>query len=62
MPAMNKRNTFLKRFKVTPTGKILHRKMGQGHFRAKKSSKQIRGKRGTSSYAPSVAKLLQKVL
>jgi len=35
-----------KRIKVTKTGKLIRRKMAQDHFRANKSSRQIRGKRG----------------
>ena len=34
-----------KRIRITKTGKITRRRMGQGHFRAKKSGKQIRRKR-----------------
>jgi ribosomal protein L35 len=32
------------RIKVTKTGKLIKRTMGLGHFRAKKSSRQIRRK------------------
>lgn len=35
------------RIKVTKTGKFLRRKMGQVHFRAKKTGKQMRGKKGS---------------
>lgn len=35
-----------KRIKVTKTGKLIRRKMAQDHFRASKSGRQIRGKRG----------------
>lgn len=35
-----------KRIKVTKTGKLIRRKMAQDHFRANKSGRQIRGKRG----------------
>ncbi len=35
-----------KRIRVTRTGKLIRRKMAQDHFRANKSSRQIRGKRG----------------
>lgn len=34
------------RIKVTKTGKMLRRKMAQGHFRAGKAGKSIRQKRG----------------
>ena len=32
------RKTFTKRFRVTKNGKVIRRKMGSSHFRAKKSS------------------------
>jgi len=34
-----------KRIKITKTGKIIRRKMGVGHFRAKKTNKQKMKKR-----------------
>ncbi|MCL4437689.1 hypothetical protein M1513_01470 [Patescibacteria group bacterium] len=37
-----------KRLKITKTGKVLKRTMGLCHFRAKKSSKQIKRKKGMS--------------
>jgi len=37
------------RVRVTKTGKILRRKMAQDHFRAKKTGKQIQGKKGSVS-------------
>lgn len=43
---MKTNKSFLKRLKVTKTGKILARKPGQNHFNAKASrSKQLAGKR-----------------
>ena len=39
------KKTFTKRIKVTKTGKLLRRKKGLGHARAKKSSKVMRNKR-----------------
>ena len=35
-----------KRIRITKTGKLMRRKMAQAHFRAGKSSRQIRSKRG----------------
>ncbi len=35
-----------KRIRITRTGKLMRRKMGQGHFRANKSGGQIQTKRG----------------
>ncbi len=62
MLATSMKNTFLKRFKVTRTGKVLRRKMAQNHFRAKKTGNQIRGKRGEQAFDPSVAKLIRKIV
>ena len=39
------KKSFTKRIKVTKTGKVLRRKKGLGHARAKKSGNAIRGKR-----------------
>ena len=36
-----------KRIKITRTGKVLRRAMGQCHFRAKKSSGQLQRKKNT---------------
>ena len=39
------KKSFSKRIRVTGKGKLMRRKMAQSHFRAKKSGRQIRGKR-----------------
>jgi large subunit ribosomal protein L35 len=39
------RKSVTKRIKITGSGKVLRRKMGLSHFRAKKTGKQKRGKR-----------------
>jgi ribosomal protein L35 len=46
---MKNRKSFLKRFKITKSGKILRRTMGISHFLAKKSSEMIRKKRKLKS-------------
>lgn len=38
------KKSILKRLKITKTGKILRRKMGQSHCRAKKSNTELRRK------------------
>jgi len=38
---MKTRKSISKRFKITKTGKVLRKLIGQNHFRAKKSSKRI---------------------
>lgn len=39
------------RIKITKNGKIMRRKMAQGHFRAGKTGNSIRQKRGSSTVA-----------
>ncbi|PIZ01155.1 50S ribosomal protein L35 [bacterium (Candidatus Gribaldobacteria) CG_4_10_14_0_8_um_filter_33_9] len=39
---MKTRKSIIKRFKITKTGKILRRAIGQDHARAKKSGNKIR--------------------
>jgi ribosomal protein L35 len=41
---INMKKSILKRLKITKTGKILRRKMGQSHCRAKKSNTELRRK------------------
>jgi len=43
------RKSFSKRIKITGTGKILRRAMGQGHFRAKKRTTQRKRRKGMRS-------------
>lgn len=51
-----------KRFKVTSTGKLLHRKGGQGHFNAKESGNTRRQKRGLMLVAQTELKALKRLL
>jgi len=48
------------RIKITGTGKLLRRKMGQGHFRAKKSPRQIARKGGMLIVHPADRKVFIK--
>lgn len=48
-----------KRFRVTKTGKVLHRKGPKNHFRAKKSGDTIRNSRGKRSLAGPDAKKIK---
>ena len=43
--------TLAKRIRVTKTGKLMRRKMGISHFRAKKSPKSVRSSRGALTVA-----------
>lgn len=38
------KDSILDRIRITKTGKLMRRNMGLGHFRAKKSGKQMRRK------------------
>ncbi len=51
-----------KRFKITATGKILHRPMGQDHFNAKESGKKTRAKRRWLELTGAEAKAIKKLL
>jgi large subunit ribosomal protein L35 len=42
---MKTRKSITKRFKITKTGKVLRRPIGQNHLRSKKSGKQKRQSR-----------------
>ncbi len=41
------KNSVAERIRVTKTGKLLRRRMAQGHFRARKSGRLIQDKRDT---------------
>lgn len=43
------KKSILNRIKITKSGKVLRRKMGQSHFRAKKRSVQIKRRKGFSN-------------
>ncbi|MEX2007960.1 MAG: 50S ribosomal protein L35 [Candidatus Spechtbacterales bacterium] len=56
------RKSVTKRFKVTATGKLLHRRPFQGHFNAKDSGKQRRQKRRMHEVAKPEVKILKKLM
>ena len=56
------KKSVVKRFKVTASGKLLHRKPNQGHFNAKDSGKQRRAKRGLVEVSPADVKNLKRLL
>jgi len=56
------RKSILKRFKITKTGKILRRKTGQDHFRAKKSGKEIRERRKLTPLSKQEVKIIKRFL
>ncbi len=57
---MKTRKALAKRFKITKNGKVLRKIGGQNHYRAKKTGKQIRRKRGWIALTPSIAKKIRK--
>ncbi|MBI2624866.1 MAG: 50S ribosomal protein L35 [Candidatus Nealsonbacteria bacterium] len=59
---MKTRKSFLKRFKITKTGKILRRHTGQNHFRAKKSGKRIRATRKWVMVSKNEVKRIKKLI
>ncbi|HDQ16567.1 MAG TPA: 50S ribosomal protein L35 [Candidatus Vogelbacteria bacterium] len=48
---MKTNNSFIKRLKLTRTGKVLARKKGQNHFNAKESGEKSQKKKRLSSFA-----------
>jgi len=59
---MKTRKAFIKRFKITKTGKILRRATGQNHFRAKKTGKRIRMGRKWVSLAKNEVKIVKRLI
>jgi large subunit ribosomal protein L35 len=59
---MKTRKSITKRFKLTKTGKILRRAIGQDHLRAKKTGKSIRQKRKMVNLSKSEAKKIKKLI
>ncbi len=59
---MKTRKSIKKRFKITKTGKVLRRAIGQDHYRAKKSGKKKRETRKWVLVARVDAKKIKKLL
>ncbi|MCP6719250.1 MAG: 50S ribosomal protein L35 [Patescibacteria group bacterium] len=59
---MKTRKSISKRFKITRTGKVLRRRTGLNHYRAKKSGKWIRKSRKMVKLATPEAKKIKKLL
>ncbi|MGL5406208.1 MAG: 50S ribosomal protein L35 [Propionibacteriaceae bacterium] len=62
MPKMKTHSGAKKRFKITGSGKVVHRKAGKGHLNEHKSSTRIRRITGTQELAPGDAKTAKKLL
>ena len=59
---MKTRKSIKKRFKITKTGKILRRIIGQDHYLAKKTGKKRRQKRKWIKISKAEAKKIKKLL
>ncbi len=59
---MKTRKSIIKRFKITKTGKVLKRHIGQDHFNAKKSGKKRRETRKMVKLSKADAKKIKKLL
>lgn len=59
---MKTRKSISKRFKISKTGKVLRRAIGQDHFRAKKSGKKIRQSRKWVVLLKGEAKKIKKLV
>lgn len=62
MPKMKTHRGAAKRFKRTPTGKILRRKAFRGHLLENKSSKRKRRLKGTDTVAAQDTKRVRRML
>ena len=59
---MKSRKSLLKRFKITKTGKILRRPIGQDHLGSKKSGKKIRQRKGWVVLSKAEAKIIKRLI
>lgn len=55
------KDSVLDRIKVTKSGKMIKRNMGLGHFRAKKSGKQM-GRKTDSMVSPADVRMFKRYL
>lgn len=59
---MKKRKAVLKRFKLTKTGKLVHRGHGARHLKSNKSQKQLRSLRRTRVVKGRFAKKIKQMI
>jgi len=62
MPKMKTKSSAKKRFKLTATGKVRASQSGKQHGMIKRSNKQIRNLRGTTTLSDPDAKIVKKFL
>jgi large subunit ribosomal protein L35 len=56
------RKSLVKRFKITKSGKVLRRAVGQDHLLSKKSSQKKRSLKKLVEMSPSEAKKIRKLM
>jgi ribosomal protein L35 len=54
------KNSVTNRIKITKSGKLMRRPMGQNHFKAKKTGKQNRMKRGVLAFHASDLRAIKR--
>jgi len=62
MPKMKTHSGAKKRFKVTGSGKLMHRQANLGHLNAHKSSRRLRRLKGTEEMAGADLKQAKQLL
>ncbi len=62
MPKSKTRKSVIRRFKVTPTGKVLHRHAFRRHLKANKTKKQLGNLKRVAEMKGQFAKRIRKAL
>jgi len=62
MPKMKTKSGAKKRFKLTASGKVKAGQAGKRHGMIKRTNKQIRNKRGTTTLSDADARIVKKFL
>lgn len=62
MPKMKSHSGAKKRFKVTGSGKVMHRQANLGHLNEHKSSRRLRRLKGNTEMSAPDAKVAKKLL
>ncbi|MAG44419.1 50S ribosomal protein L35 [bacterium] len=62
MPKIKTRKSASKRFKISKSGKVLRKKIGQDHFNVKESGKKTRKKRKQQKVVKSDLNRIKKLL
>ena len=62
MPKVKGKDSLRKRFRVTPSGKVMHNKAGRRHLMAKKDSKRRRNLRKKGELAEPMAYKVRRLM